>query len=76
MQYCYDSDYVFVFVYVSDIVCDLGGVLELVNYGEYLGVLLELQIYEYVKMIIKFMIVGILRFDGKMFEIFIFFYMM
>lgn len=50
----------------SDIICDLGGVKDFVNYGEYSGVFSEQQIYEYVKTILLLMIVEI-YFDGKIF---------
>lgn len=54
------------FFIFSDIICDLGGVKDFVNYGEYSGVFSEQQIYEYVKTILLLMIVEI-YFDGKIF---------
>ena len=50
---------------LSDTVCDLGGALELANYGEYSGAPSESQTYEYAKTIIKMMTEGPPRPDGK-----------
>lgn len=45
----------FVFFYNSDTICDLGGVNELANYGEYSGAPSEQQTYDYAKTILSLM---------------------
>lgn len=39
----------------SDTICDLGGVTELANYGEYSGAPSEQQTYDYAKTILSLM---------------------
>lgn len=43
------------FLYFSDTICDLGGVDELANYGEYSGAPSEQQTYDYAKTILSLM---------------------
>lgn len=44
-----------VFSFCSDTICDLGGVDELANYGEYSGAPSEQQTYDYAKTILSLM---------------------
>lgn len=44
-----------VFFIFSDTICDLGGVNELANYGEYSGAPSEQQTYDYAKTILSLM---------------------
>ena len=39
----------------SDTICDMGGAIELANYGEYSGAPSEQQTYEYAKTILSLM---------------------
>ena len=41
------------FILYSDTICELGGALELANYGEYSGAPSESQTYQYAKTILK-----------------------
>lgn len=43
------------FLFLSDTICDLGGVDELANYGEYSGAPSEQQTYDYAKTILSLM---------------------
>lgn len=43
------------FFFYSDTICDLGGVNELANYGEYSGAPSEQQTYDYAKTILSLM---------------------
>lgn len=43
------------YVFFSDTICDLGGVDELANYGEYSGAPSEQQTYDYAKTILSLM---------------------
>lgn len=52
-------------VLLSDTICDLGGALELANYGEYSGAPSESQTYEYAKTIMKLMTEAHPHPDGK-----------
>lgn len=52
-------------VVYTDTVCDLGGVSELANYGEYSGDPSESQTYDYAKTILSVMTEGPPRPDGK-----------
>lgn len=51
----------------SDTICDLGGAMELANYGEYSGAPSESQTFEYAKTLLKLMTKGEPRPDGKCF---------
>lgn len=42
-------------IFLSDTICDLGGVDELANYGEYSGAPSEQQTYDYAKTILSLM---------------------
>lgn len=42
-------------LFFSDTICDLGGVDELANYGEYSGAPSEQQTYDYAKTILSLM---------------------
>jgi len=45
----------FAWMKISDTICDLGGVDELANYGEYSGAPSEQQTYDYAKTILSLM---------------------
>ncbi|EDO37585.1 predicted protein [Nematostella vectensis] len=52
-------------VIYSDTICDLGGAMELANYGEYSGAPSEGQTFEYAKTLLKLMTEGEPHPDGK-----------
>lgn len=49
------ADRIASFLFFSDTICDLGGVDELANYGEYSGAPSEQQTYDYAKTILSLM---------------------
>lgn len=49
------AQYLTVPLFFSDTICDLGGVDELANYGEYSGAPSEQQTYDYAKTILSLM---------------------
>lgn len=55
----------FPFHSLSDTICDLGGAVELANYGEYSGAPSESQTYEYAKTLLKLMTEGAPHPEGK-----------
>ncbi|XP_031568246.1 ATP-citrate synthase-like [Actinia tenebrosa] len=52
-------------VIYSDTICDLGGAMELANYGEYSGAPSESQTFEYAKTLLKLMTEGEPHVEGK-----------
>lgn len=51
----FQTQYLTSILFFSDTICDLGGVDELANYGEYSGAPSEQQTYDYAKTILSLM---------------------